>query len=130
MGYLSYSERQTAKDMEAFNELSVEVRDALEKKYPRRDTAHRQLMSSERLGDIIKEATEFAASFKQDVNNVRIEHETEYDYGSEWTSNFLYVDAPETDAQYHKRLMETHKWDMQREEHDRKEFERLKTKFK
>lgn len=130
MGYLTLSERKAAEVTEAYNELSAEVRDALEKKYPRRDTAHKQTMGSERLGDIIKEATEFAASFKQDMNDVRIEHHTEYDYGSEWTSNFLYVDAPETDAQYHERLMESYKWDLSREEQDRKEFERLKAKFK
>lgn len=130
MGYLTLSERQAAKDTEAFNALSVEVRKALEKKYPRKDTGHRQSMSSSRLGDVIEQATEFAASFKQDVNNVRIEHETEYNYGSEYTAIFLYVDAPETDAQYHKRLMDIHNWDMRREENDRAEFERLKSKFK
>lgn len=130
MGYLTLSERKAAKETEAFNELSAEVREALEKKYPRKDTGHKQSMNSSRLGDVIEQETEFAASFKQDMNNVRIKHETEYDYGGQWSSNFLYVDAPETDAQYHKRLMDTHNWDMKREEQDRVEFERLKSKFK
>ncbi len=130
MGYLSHSERIALERMEQFKQLPENTRITLEKCNPRKKVAQHQRLDSTCLPDIIKQAEEFAKSWKESVNSVCIEHQTEYEYGSEYTSVVLSLEALESDAQYHKRLLEVHGWNASREEHDRKEFERLKAKFK
>ncbi len=129
MGYLSYSERAALEQMEQFKQLPESVRSSLERLNPRRKVTQQQTLSSNHLPDIIEQAKEFAKSWKESVDSVCVEHHTEYEYGSEYTSVVLSLEALESEAQYCKRLLEVHKWNVSREEHDRKEFERLKAMF-
>ena len=129
MEYLSHSERIALEQMEQFKQLPESVRSPLERLNPRRKITQQQKLSSTCLPDIIKQAEEFAKSWKESVDSVCVEHHTEYEYGSEYTSVVLSLEGLETDTQYYKRLLEVHKWNISREEHDRKEFERLKAIF-
>lgn len=129
MGYLSLSERTALEQMEQFKQLPESVRSSLERLNPRRKIIQQQTLSSNHLPDIIKQAEEFAKNWKESVDSVCIENRTDYEYGSEYTSVVLSLEGLETDTQYYKRLLEVHKWNVSREEHDRKEFERLKAIF-
>jgi hypothetical protein len=130
MKYLSPEEKQDLVYLEAFLKLPLETRTAVEKKYPRRNKTQRQALHSNGMSQIIEEATELARKWKLSIDDVSLDHEKEYDYGAEWYSAYLSVEALESDEQYYSRLMVEHEQDKAREERDRKEFERLQAKFK
>lgn len=131
MGYLSLSERQALEVVERYKQLPEETRVELEITNPRGKISQRQDVSvGSSLPDIIKQAKEFSESWKESFDSVSIDYDTEDDYGSKWTRIFLCIDALETDSQYYERLLELNEWNASRDAHDRKEFERLKQKFK
>lgn len=127
MGY--YEERNKRRAQE-FNALDALTRAQLEKELPRREVSQTKDISyTSKFTDIVAEANRFAKVWNKSIKDVTLEHSYTEDYGSYSSEVHLEVSALETDEQYHARLAEYYEGRKFREEHDRKEFERLRTKF-
>ena len=127
MGY--YEDRQSQRAKE-YQNLTADVRNKLEKELPRKEVSQQKDITwTSRFTEIAKEANEFAKEWNKSIKDVRVEHSHYDDYGSTCVEVHLEVEGLETDEQYHARLAEYYEGVKFREEHDRKEFERLRAKF-
>jgi hypothetical protein len=131
MGYYTNDLREAR--LKKYKQMSAEERAQLEKASPRREvTQTKELYSSYNIPELLEEAEEFAKEWKKTIDDVSIRHSCYMqDYSDSYSSEMHFeVQGLETDEQYHVRLMEAYEYTKAREEHDRKEFERLKAKFK
>lgn len=125
-----YNSEQRLKDnVESFKELSEVTQRKLEHQYPRKEIDQSQSLYSSTWPQIVKEVKEFAKKWKKTADDVRLDHYTYNDYGSESSALDMRVDGLETDDQYYSRLWETHDSTCKQEERERLEFDRLKAKF-
>lgn len=113
-----------------FHQLSDEARQKLEKEFPRKEVRQTQSLYSCTWPEIVKEVKEFAKKWKKTADDVCLDHYTYDDYDGHGSSLDMVVEGLETDQQYHSRLWETYDSKRRQEEHERREFERLKAKYK
>lgn len=131
MGYLTYSEREALQQTQEYLNLSSDIRHKFELQYPKRKVTQRHMLNSGiSLSEVTKRAKEFAETWQVDVENISLDCEIESEYGSDYARLSLTLETLESDQQYHKRLAEVYKWNLEQEKRDRKEFERLAAKFK
>lgn len=127
MGYYEDRQKQRAEEYKA---LSLDVKNRLEAKLPRKEVSQQKdITYISRFTEIAKEANKFAKEWNKSIKEVRVEHSHYDDYGSTCVELHLEVNGLETDEQYHGRLAEYYEGVKYREELDRKEFERLSKKF-
>ena len=117
--------------VQSFQELPEETRNALLKQYPRKSIPQcADISHTSSFAKVIEKAQDFADKWKVSLDKVMMEHQYTEDYGSYSSEVHLETQGLETDEQYHSRLWENHERDSWRNELDRKEYERLKAKFK
>ena len=110
--------------------LSLEIRSKLEKDLPRKEIVQKIDVSYDfSFTNLQKKAEEFAKTWKKTITDVNIEHSYYENYDNYSSEIHLEIQGLETDSQYHKRLLEYRDANEKREKWERKEFERLKTKF-
>jgi hypothetical protein len=129
--YISSQEAHEKAQQKEYLNLSEQIRKELEKRFPRREeTQSKDVSWVSSFTEIQKEAVELAKAWGKTINDVSVEHSAYDDYGSYVCEVKLEVKGLETEPQYHSRLWEIHVANGIRDEHDRKEFKRLKKKFK
>jgi len=115
---------------EKFRWLSKSEQEALKEQNPRREITQRHDATYiSRVTDLVGEAKAFAEQWGKTLEDVKMDTELEDDYGSQYAKLYCTVEGLETDAQYEARLWELIEQTKAREDHDRKEFERLSAKF-
>lgn len=118
--------KQTA---DQFLELPEDLRKKLQLELPRGEITQKESIHSSSIVELVKQAKEFAKKWNKLIADVNFDHFVEDEYGSSSSRAQLEVAGQETDEQYHMRLMEYHVTSKRREEWERKEFDRLTTKF-
>jgi hypothetical protein len=117
--------------LEKWNELPNKTKKELQASNPKKEVTQKQSVYASKLTDIVKEAKEFAKHWGKTIQDVELEHSSyQYEYSESYSSMLeMCVQGLETDDQYYARLNEYYEANKLREEYDRREFERLKTKF-
>lgn len=127
---MRYYENKAKDQAKLFQSLPEKTQRALEQQLPRREVEQRKSVYGCTMPQIIKEAKEFAKEWKKTIDDVSLEHYHYNDYGSDSSALDMHVNGLETEEQHHSRMWETHDANSRRDEYERKEFERLKAKFK
>jgi hypothetical protein len=125
-----YQNQRIAESVKKYNKLPPDVREKLEKENPRREVTQQENLYSSPFTEIAKSAAEFAKKWNKNLSDVHLYHSAYDDYGSPSSEMHFEVSGLETDEQYLARLMGHYEATKLREEYDRREFERLKAKFK
>lgn len=130
---MSYGiEKRAEKELKEYLNLPKDIQKAFELLNARREVTQREQLHCSSWPDIVKEVKKFAKKWGKQVDDVSLEHDKQsYEYdGSEYSVLYMCVDSLETDDQYYARIAVNYRDTKTIEEYDRKEFERLKAKFK
>lgn len=81
------------------------------------------------LEDAMARIQDIQTRFGDKYEEIRLDHCTEYDYGSEYTRVYFQGKRLETDEEMQARLDKDRARRLEREQQDRLEYDRLRTKF-
>lgn len=127
--WITLEEQERVSTKKEYFALDEELRTKLETENPRHEVTQKVNTSASTFNQLHEAAKEFAKLWRKKLSQVNFDTYVDEEYGSNFAIAEFSLLGMETDTQYHRRLINHYESAKRQEEWDRKQFERLKTKF-